>query len=109
MLQKLASLVSVNVLNLVAVKTTASATADELHGVEVGHSELDHGNRHQDGGAAQPRDTMDCNGRGRGSFLLLLAGRGRRAASPDDARVDQLEPVLDDVDRRLGRTQMRKR
>lgn len=100
-LEDLAALVSINVLDLVAVETTTATTADKLDSVQVGHAQLNHGNGHQDGCTAQSCHTVDGNcGRSR-SILLFLTGRRRSTAATNNTSINQLQPVLDNVRGRL--------
>lgn len=100
-LQDLATLVAVNVLDLVAVEASTAAAADKLNSVQVGHTELNHRNRNQNGCTAQASDAVDSNGGSGGGVLLLLARRGRSTAASNNAGIHELQPVLDNVDRGL--------
>lgn len=100
-LQDLATLVAVNVLDLVAVEASTATAADKLDSVQVGHAELNHRNRNQNGCTAQASDAVDSNGGSGGGVLLLLARRGRSTAASNNAGIHELQPVLDNVDRGL--------
>lgn len=101
-LQDLAALVSINVLDLVAIEASTTTAAYKLDSVQVGHAELNHCNCHQNGSAAQTGNAMDCNCRDWVGVLLLLARRGRSTAASDNASIYELQPVLDDIDRGHG-------
>lgn len=100
-LQDLATLVAVNVLDLVAVEASTAAAADKLDSVQVGHAKLNHRNRNQDRSTAQASNAVDSNGGSGGSILLLLTRRRRSTTASDNASIHELQPVLDNVDRGL--------
>jgi len=115
MLQHLATLVSINVLDLVVVEASTTATTDEFHSVEVGHTKFNHGQSHQDRCTTESCYAMDGDCGGNEGKTVLILGGGRRVGAgaarvvggiggttAEDAIVDELEPVLDNGSRRLA-------